>query len=244
MATASVTPSKPRTVSLKTKSSKLAKPSVSVESRPSTEVVETPQPSVNVTESVSVSERSFKERMDTLIKSRREQIDMLRREVQELVRLQREHDVQLKNALKKNKKKGERDYTKVRRATGFAEPVLVSDELYSFLVKTKATMKDPSFSPRSKEEEANWPRLTVKAGVPIARTDVTAHINQYIKKHNLQNPNYRREIVPDAALKKLFSAPTELSDKSDPNSKKIYTYLHLQKYMNHHYIKKNSTTSA
>ena len=29
-------------------------------------------------------------------------------------------------------------------------------------------------------------------------------------------------------------------DKNDPKSKKIYTYLQLQKYMSHHYPKKGS----
>lgn len=186
----------------------------------------------------AVVEVSFKERMEVLIRSKRAQIDVLKAEVSELQKLQRYHELVLKAASKKQKKKPVRDYSKVRRATGFAEPLIVSDELYSFLVKTKATMKDSSFSPTSKEDEANWPKLQVKTGVPVARTDVTSHINQYIKNNNLQNPEFRREIVPDAALKKLFSEPTEFADSEDPQSRKIYTYLKLQKYLNHHYAKK------
>ena len=78
-------------------------------------------------------------------------------------------------------------------------------ELYSFLVKNKATMKDHTFVPTSETDEAAWPRLPVVAGVPVARTDVTSFISKYIKDHNLQNPEMKREIIPDAALKKVFA---------------------------------------
>ena len=186
---------------------------------------------------------SFRQRLEVLIQAQQSHMLVLKAQVQELRKLQREHDQLVKDASRKNKKKKlQRDFTKPRRATGFAEPVVVSDELYSFLVKTKATMKDPSFTPTSQEEQANWPRVAVKAGVPVARTDVTSHISRYIKEHNLQNPNERREIVPDAALKKIFSEPVEAS-KSDA-SKKVYTYLKLQKYVNHHFPSRKTETSA
>jgi hypothetical protein len=159
---------------------------------------------------------------------------VLKTEVQELRKLQREHEQLVKDASRKNKKKKlPRDFTKPRRSTGFAEPVIVSNELYAFLVKTKATMKDSTFTPKNQEEHDNWPRVAVKAGTPVARTDVTSHISRYIKEHNLQNPSERREIVPNASLKTIFSEPVEPS-KSDA-SKNVYTYLKLQKYVNHHF---------
>lgn len=186
---------------------------------------------------------SFRQRLETLIQAQQSHMLVLKAQVQELRKLQREHDQLVKDASRKNKKKKlPRDFTKPRRSTGFAEPVVVSDDLYSFLVKTKATMKDPSFTPSSQEEHDNWPRVPVKAGVPVARTDVTSHISRYIKEHNLQNPSERREIVPDAALKKIFSEPVEAS-KSDA-SKKVYTYLKLQKYVNHHFPSRKTETSA
>ena len=206
---------------------------------PTETVVSVPTPAETVSASETVS---FKERVDSLIKSHLSTIDSLKQQVQELRKLQKEHDLQIKEASKK-KKKGPRDFTKTRTPTGFAGPVLVSSELYSFLTKTKATMKDPSFVPKSQEEADSWPRLPVKAGVPVARTDVTSHINQYIKTNNLQNPENRREIVPDAALKKLFSEPTELSDKTDQNSRKIYTYLGLQRYMSAHFPNKKTVSA-
>lgn len=184
-----------------------------------------------VVESVVAEKVSFKQRLESLIRTRVEHIGALKREVQELKKLQREHEVLIKEASKKNKKKVVRDFSKPRKATGFAEPVVVSAELYSFLVKTKALMKDPTFVPKSQEDLGKWPRISVKTGAPVARTDVTSHISKYIKDHKLQNPEAKREILPDAALKKIFTDP------SAPHAHATYNYLQLQKYLNHHFKK-------
>jgi len=183
-----------------------------------------------------IEQITFKQRLEILIQGNLKQITELKSNVQELRKLQREHENLIKNAGKKNKKKKiQKDFTKSRKPTGFAEPLIVSKDLYTFLVKTKATMKDVSFVPSSQEEHDNWPRVLVKTGEPVARTDVTSHLSKYIKEHNLQNPDARREIVPDAALRKLFSEAVE-SSKID-SSIKVYTYLKLQRYINHHFIK-------
>ena len=180
---------------------------------------------------------SFRHRLEFLIQATTLHMNTLKTHVQVMKKLQKEHDTLIKEASKKTKKKkGPRDFTKPRRATGFAEPVIVSDELYSFLLKTKATMKDPSFVPTSQEEDSNWPRIPVVNGSPVARTDVTSHISKYIREHNLQNPEERREIIPDATLRKVFSEPTETS-KREP-TKKVHTYLQLQRYVNHHFPQK------
>ena len=39
---------------------------------------------------------------------------------------------------------------------------------------------------------------------PMPRTEVTKKLWVYIKKKDLQNPKNRREIMPDAALAKVF----------------------------------------
>jgi len=202
------------------------------------EVVKVVEAAPEVVEAEPVEETiSFRHRLDSLIQATTLHMNGLKSHVQEMKRLQKEHDLLLKEASKKTKKKkGPRDFTKPRRATGFAEPVIVSDELYSFLVKTKATMKDPSFVPTSQEEDSNWPRIPVVKGTPVARTDVTSHISKYIREHNLQNPEARREIVPNATLRKIFSEPTETS-KLDP-SELVFTYLQLQRYVNHHFPQK------
>ena len=184
------------------------------------------------TEASATVEATFTQRLESLITSRTEMINTLKREITELRKLQRDHNAMMKEVTKKVKKmKAPRDFSKPKRATGFAEPVLVSSELYSFLVKNKATMKDHTFVPSSEAEEAAWPRLPVVAGVPVARTDVTSFISKYIKDHNLQNPEMKREIIPDAALKKVFANPNEPTPST-------YSYLQLQKYISHHFPKK------
>jgi upstream activation factor subunit UAF30 len=158
----------------------------------------------------------MKVRFESIIKSKQDLITELKKEIQELRKMQKDHDTIVKEAIKKNKKKRtmKNDGT-VRKPSGFASPVLVSDELYSFLEQ-----------------------FGVKKGDPIARTDVTRHITSYIKEKDLQNPEHRREIVPDAALKKLFGEPAELKDPNDLNSPKIFTYLKLQRYLSSHFPKK------
>ena len=91
----------------------------------------------------------------------------------------------------------------------------MSDELYTFLEQ-----------------------FGVKRGELVARTDVTKYISSYIKEKDLQNPEHRREIIPDAALSKILGPAQEQKDPSDDKSPKIITYLKLQKYLSHHFIKK------
>ena len=39
---------------------------------------------------------------------------------------------------------------------------------------------------------------------PLPRTEVVKKIWEYIKKHNLQNPNNKRNIIADDKLKPIF----------------------------------------
>lgn len=68
---------------------------------------------------------------------------------------------------------------------------------------------------------ASWPKDELHS-----RVDVTKVICKYIKDHDLQNPENRREIRLDSKLKKLL--------KYD---KPIITYPHIQKYIGVHFIK-------
>ena len=171
---------------------------------------------------------------DDLYKYHVEQAAAHKLAAQKVKRAQRVHTAQLKEAMKKQKKrKAPRDYSKPKRPTGFAEPVVVSDELYAFLTKNKATMKEPTFVPKSKEEDEAWPRVAIKTGVPVARTDVTSFISKYIKEHKLQNQEAKREIIPDATLKKIFANPNEAVPAT-------YSYLQLQRYLSHHFPKKST----
>ena len=65
-----------------------------------------------------------------------------------------------------------------RKPSGFVKPALISDELATFLGKSK--------------------------GTEMARTEVTKEINQYIVSHNLQDKKNGRIIRADAKLRKLL----------------------------------------
>ena len=101
---------------------------------------------------------------------------------------------------KKNQKK-KRAHNPDRKPSGFAKPSLLSDELCKFMSQPKGSL--------------------------LARTEVTKFITGYIKDHNLQDPEFKRRILPDNKLKKLLNVPknTEL------------TYFNLQTYMKHHFPK-------
>jgi upstream activation factor subunit UAF30 len=43
---------------------------------------------------------------------------------------------------------------------------------------------------------------------PLPRTEVTRKIWEYIKKHDLQDPKAKRNIIADAKLKELFGKPS------------------------------------
>ena len=103
-----------------------------------------------------------------------------------------------------NKEKKKEESKKQRCLNGFAKPSSLSTELCSFL---------------------NMPE-----GSKMARTEVTSHINSYIKKNNLENPKNKKIILPNNELSILLS---ELEDKHKPDG---YTYFNLQKYLKHHYL--------
>lgn len=159
---------------------------------------------------------TLRARFDAIVNSKNDQVNQIKKDLVELKKLQKDYDRLVKDLGKKSKKKTPRDPSVVRKPSGFASAVLVSDDLYDFLAQ-----------------------FGVKHGDPIARTDVTRHIASYIKAKDLQNPNYRREIVADETLKKLFGPPIELKDPKDPQSPKVYSYMRLQKYISPHFPKKN-----
>jgi len=159
----------------------------------------------------------MKQRFERLIKSKQDLMLELKREVQELKKMQRDHELALKEASKRSRKKRVRDENSTRKPSGFASPVVVSDELYSFLTN-----------------------FGINKGDPIARTDVTRYVTTYIKDNDLQNHENRREIVPDAVLHKLFGPAMEHKDPNDASSPLVYTYLKLQRYLSQHFPKKAS----
>ena len=74
--------------------------------------------------------------------------------------------------------------------------------------------------------------LNVEAGTELPRTDVTSRINVYVKEHNLQNPENKKQILADDKLKSLLY----LTDNDQ------LTYFNLQKFLKYHFLKKNNET--
>lgn len=86
--------------------------------------------------------------------------------------------------------------------SGFAKEGPVSDEMRKFLGMKKDGL--------------------------ISRTDVTKRIHEYCKSKNLQDPADKRQIKPDASLRKLLRI-----NKGDD-----LTFFNLQKYMKVHFPNK------
>lgn len=76
--------------------------------------------------------------------------------------------------------------------------------------------------------------LGKSSGTEMARTEVSKEINQYIRENKLQDAANGRIIRPDSKLKKLLrvGADEEL------------TYFNLQRYMKHHFVKKDAASAA
>lgn len=96
--------------------------------------------------------------------------------------------------------------TSENKKSGFAKPTQLVPELYTFL------------------------------GIPdtelLSRTDVTRHINKYVKDNNLQKPDERKVILPDEKLGKLLNVPDDIQ----------LTYFNLQRYMKHLFVTDASKT--
>ena len=126
----------------------------------------------------------------------------------ELRALQKNIQRYMKDTSKRNRRNKSADPNRPKRQpSGFAKPALISNALCNFLGKPE--------------------------GTEMARTEVTKHLTQYIKNHELQDQANRRKIVPDAALKKLLN----VKDSDE------VTYFNLQKYMKVHFPKSASAST-
>jgi len=135
-------------------------------------------------------------------------LDTLEQKVSALLTLAKEALVALKIAkkevdkMKKVAEKAERKRANARTSpSGFAKPAKISDDLCAF--------------------------LSVAKGTEMSRTDVTRHINQYVKTHKLFKQDNKRVILPNAALKKLLGC----------KDTDIVTYFNLQRWLKGHFIR-------
>ena len=72
-------------------------------------------------------------------------------------------------------------------------------------------------------------------GTLVSRTEVTKSIIKYISDHKLQNPENKRQILPDETLYKLFGNEARNS---------VIDYFTMQKYVNHHFPKKAAAVTS
>jgi hypothetical protein len=118
--------------------------------------------------------------------------------------LSKEYDKQQKIIEKAQKKR----QNAKNSPSGFAKPNKISDELCDF--------------------------IGVPHGTEKSRTDITRFINAYVKEHNLNKPENKRFILPDAKLKKILN----VGDSDEIN------YFILQKLISHHFPASASKTAA
>lgn len=118
--------------------------------------------------------------------------------------LSKEYDKQQKIIEKAQKKR----QNAKNSPSGFAKPNKISDELCDF--------------------------IGVPHGTEKSRTDITRLINAYVKEHNLNKPDNKRFILPDAKLKKILN----VGDSEEIN------YFILQKLISHHFPASASKTAA
>jgi chromatin remodeling complex protein RSC6 len=135
-------------------------------------------------------------------------LDVLEQKVNALLTLAKEAIVALKVAkkevekMKKVAEKAERKRANARTSpSGFAKPAKISDELCGF--------------------------LSVAKGTEMSRTDVTRHINQYVKANKLFKQDNKRVILPNPALKKLLGC----------KDTDVVTYFNLQRWLKGHFLR-------
>jgi len=100
---------------------------------------------------------------------------------------------------KKKESKIKKKSDKKKSPSGFAKPSPISSELASF--------------------------LGLSASEQIARTDVTSKVIAYVKAHNLQNPENKKQIVPDAKLGAILQSGND-----------VVTFFNLQTYLKKHFL--------
>ena len=201
------------------KSNKKSKSSTEVTTE--SDVVHTPEPEV-VLDTSTTQEHGEHDSSSTEEESWSEVWKRMEDREQQIVQLQKEQKTdrklvyrimnqEVKRLSKRTKQRGgNSDPNKPKKKpSGFAKPTHISSELESF--------------------------LGVESGTMLARTDVTKRITNYIKEHNLQNPDNRREIRPDAKLGTILTLP---EDKSP------VTYFNLQRCIKTHFHKATESDSG
>ena len=155
-----------------------------------------------VSESLESPEQSFMSEFADLASMADTMLQMAREFKNRVGRLEKSIAREHKQMEKKIRGKKRRATNPDAQPSGFAKPGPVSPELRKF--------------------------LDLGVDELIARTEVTKAINAYCKKHDLQNADDKRKILPDAPLRKLLKMK---------NSDEL-TFFNLQTYLKVHFPNK------
>jgi chromatin remodeling complex protein RSC6 len=153
---------------------------------------------------------------DALLSSLTEQLKALSTEFTSRVR----EAVKATQEAAKAAKKEQRDSKKKRKV----DPATLTPEQRAAWEARRANnafLKQKAISP----ELAAF--MGVKASEKRSQTEVTKFISDYVKTHSCFDPNFKRRILPNAALAKLL----RVDDKTE------VTYLNLQKFLKVHFVK-------
>lgn len=151
------------------------------------EVAPVVQPSVTVSESESVTqvvesnttvEESNTEILFNKLVNQFQDVQAVMKTLASNLKILQKEVLRERKESKKKESKIKKKSDKKKSPSGFAKPAPISDDLAIFL----------GLSP----------------GDNIARTDVTSKVIAYVKEHNLQNPENKKQIIPDAKLKALL----------------------------------------
>jgi chromatin remodeling complex protein RSC6 len=108
---------------------------------------------------------------------------------------------------KESKKKESKKKSVKKQLSGFAKASPISNDLANFLGLSHDSQ--------------------------IARTEVTSKVIAYVKQFNLQNPEDKKQIVPDAKLSALLQSGTDR-----------VTFFNLQTYLKKHFLPSISTSTV
>jgi chromatin remodeling complex protein RSC6 len=209
--TATTVPSAPAVTKAKTQATGGAKKEKKVEEIAASLPVNTTTASVSTTPDVASTETDTKDDLsngEVIINGLLEKVGALSNQIKAvqsaLKMLAKEFDKQ-KKVIDKVQKKREKAK---KSPSGFAKPCKISDELCDF--------------------------IGVPKGSEQSRTDITRFINSYVKEHNLNNPQNRREFFPDKKLKAILNVK---------DGEKV-TYFVLQRLIAHHFPPSMSKLAA
>ena len=160
-----------------------------------------------------VSKESVQTEFDSLVESLDQEIDRQRTAGTKggnvrFLRSLRKKMIRLKKDSHKVSNMKRRNPNRAKNnSSGFMKPVKISKDMTKF---------------------TGWDSSELKS-----RVDVTRYICNYVKENNLQNPDDRRQIVPDKKLRNLLKLD-KAALKDEP-----LTYYSLQKKIQPHFLKEN-----